>query len=129
MDTVSIRIPASPQFLGVLRLVAAGLANRLKFTLEDIEDLKIAVDELSAYLTGAQGREGDLHVTFRIAEDSIEIEGRAILQPGHKVRTDLTEFSQMILETVADSASLQQLDGTPTFNLTKTKKDTGAALT
>ena len=50
------------------------------------------------------------------------------MQPGHKVRTDLTEFSQMILETVADSASLQQLDGTPTFNLVKSKKDTGAAL-
>lgn len=128
MDTVSIKIPASPQFLGVLRLVAAGLAARLKFTLEDIEDLKIAVDELSAYLTGAQGRDGNLEVRFSISEDSIEIEGRAILQPGHKVRTELTEFSQMILETVADSASLQQLDGTPTFTLTKAKKDTGAAL-
>ena len=128
MDTVSIKIPASPQFLGVLRLVAAGLAARLKFTLEDIEDLKIAVDELSAYLTGAQGRDGDLEVRFSISEDSIEIEGRALLQPGHKVRTELTEFSQMILETVADSASLQQLDGTPTFTLTKAKKDTGAAL-
>jgi serine/threonine-protein kinase RsbW len=128
VDTVSIRIPASPQFLGVLRLVAAGLATRLHFTLEDIEDLKIAVDELSAYLTGAQGRDGDLEVRFSIGEDRIEIEGRAVLQPGHKVRTDLTEFSQMILDTVADSASLQQLDGTPTFNLVKSRKDTGAAL-
>ena len=128
MDTVSIKSPASPQFLGVLRLVAAGLAARLKFTLEDIEDLKIAVDELSAYLTGAQGRDGDLEVRFSISEDGIEIEGRANLQPGHKVRTELTEFSQMILETVADSASLQQLDGTPTFTLTKARKDTGAAL-
>ena len=109
-------------------MVAAGLAARLRFTLEDIEDLKIAVDELSAYLTGAQGRDGDLEVRFTVGDDRIEIEGRALLQPGHKVRTDLTEFSQMILETVADSASLQQLDGTPTFNLTKSKTDTGAAL-
>lgn len=128
MDTVSIRIPASPQYLGVLRLVAAGLAARLKFTLEDIEDLKIGVDELSAYLTGTQGRDGELEVRFSIGDDRIEIEGRAALQPGHKVRTDLTELSRMILETVADSASLQQLDGTPTFNLVKRKKDTGAAL-
>lgn len=109
--------------------MAAGLAARLRFTLEDIEDLKIAVDELSAYLTGAQGRDGELEVRFSVAEDRIEIEGRAVLHPGHKVRTELTEFSQMILDTVADSASLQQLDGTPTFTITKAKKDTGAALT
>ena len=128
MDTVSIKIPASPQYLGVLRLVAAGLAARLKFTLEDIEDLKIAVDELSAYLTGSQGRDGELEVRFTVIGDRIEIEGRAALEPGHKVRTDLTEFSQMILDTVADSASLQQLDGTPTFNLVKSKKDSGATL-
>ena len=52
LETVSIKIPASPEYLQVVRLVAAGLAARISFTLEDIEDLKIAVDELSAYVTG-----------------------------------------------------------------------------
>ena len=128
MESVSITIPASPRYLGVLRLVAAGLAARLRFTLEDIEDLKIAVDELSAYITGSQGREGTIHVRFSVGDDRIEIHGRADLDPGHKVRTDLTEFSQMILQTVADSASLTQLDGSPTFDLVKSKKESGAAL-
>ncbi len=128
METVSIKIPASPQYLGVLRLVAAGLAARLRFTLEDIEDLKIAVDELSAYITGSQGREGTIDVRFRIGENRIEIEGQAHLEPGHKVRTDLTEFSQMILETVADEASFEQLDGAPTFHLVKSRGGSGAAL-
>jgi serine/threonine-protein kinase RsbW len=128
VETVSIKIPASPQYLGVLRLVAAGLGARLKFTLEDIEDLKIAVDELSAYVTGSQGRDGNLDVRFAIGDDRIEITGKADLAPGYKVRTDLTEFSQMILQTVADSASLEQLDGTPTFSIVKSKKDAGAAL-
>ena len=128
MEAVSIKIPASPQYLGVLRLVAAGLAARLRFTLEDIEDLKIAVDELSAYITGSQGREGSLDVRFLIGDDRIEIRGTALLQAGHKVRTDLTELSQMILETVADSASLGQLDGSPTFTLVKSKKASGASL-
>ena len=128
MEIVSIKIPASPEYLGVLRLVAAGLAARLRFTLEDIEDLKIAVDELSAYMTGSQGREGTLDVRFVIGDDRIEIRGTALLQAGHKVRTDLTELSQMILETVADSASLEQLDGSPTFTLVKSKKASGASL-
>lgn len=121
METVAIKIPASPVYLQVVRLVAAGLASRLKFTLDDIEDLKIAVDEMSAYFTGANGRDGTIEVTFTIQGDRLEITGAGRFSPGEKVRTELTEFSRMILETVADSASLQQMDGTPTFNLVKSK--------
>lgn len=122
METVSINIPASPAYIGVVRLVAAGLASRLGFTIDEIEDLKIGVDELSAYLTGAQGREGKIRIQFQIEGDRIEILGKGDLAPGQKVRTDLTEFSRMILSTVADEASLDGRNGTPTFSLVKTRK-------
>lgn len=122
MDKVSIKIPAAPSYLQVVRLIAAGLASRLGFTLDDIEDLKIAVDELSAYLTGAQGREGTLELSFAIDGQSIAITGSGHFTPGIKVRTELTQLSRQILETVADSASLHQDDGVPTFTLTKAKR-------
>ena len=121
METVTIKIPASPVYIGVIRLVAAGLATRLRFTIDEIEDLKIGVDELSAYLTGSQGRDGDLQITFTITDDRIEIRGEGLLSPGQKVRTELTDFSRMILDTVVDRATLEQLDGTPTFELAKAK--------
>jgi serine/threonine-protein kinase RsbW len=122
VDTVTIRIPASPAYVQVVRLVAAGLAARLNFTIDDIEDLKIAVDELSAYLTGAQGREGDIDIRFTVTDDRIEIAGTGILAPGQKMRTDLTEFSRMILDTVVDSATLDTTNGRPAFNLVKSKR-------
>ena len=115
-------IPATPSYLKVLRLVAAGLASRLAFTIDEIEDLKIGVDELSAYLTGAGGREGTMEIAFRIDGASISITGSGRFATADKVRTDLTDFSKMILDTVADSASLGQADGVPTFTLTKTKQ-------
>jgi serine/threonine-protein kinase RsbW len=122
VDTVRIKIPASPAYVQVVRLVAAGLASRLKFTIDDIEDLKIAVDELCAYLTGAQGREGDLDVRFTVTDDRIEIAGIGILAPGQKIRTDLTDFSRMILDTVVDSATLNSTNGRPAFNLVKSRR-------
>ena len=122
MDVVSIKIPASPVYVQVVRLVAAGLASRLQFTIDEIEDLKIAVDELSAYLTGSQGRDGDLEVRFKIDGDRIEITGQGHFDSRQKVRTDLTEFSKMILDTVVDSAELTQPNGTPMFVLVKSKK-------
>jgi serine/threonine-protein kinase RsbW len=121
METVRMVIPATPSYLGVLRLVAAGLASRLSFTIDEIEDLKIGVDELSAYLTGPQGREGTMEIAFRVEGSSITITGTGRFAPGENVRTDLSEFSKMILETVADRASLQQADGVPTFTLVKSK--------
>ena len=121
MDKVNIRIPASPEYVQVVRLIASGLANRLGFTLDDIEDLKIAVDELCAYLTGAQGREGEIEITFAIGDDRIEITGSGRFGAGIKVRTELTQLSQMILDTVVDAATLDLDNGSPTFNLAKTK--------
>jgi serine/threonine-protein kinase RsbW len=121
VDTIKLSIPASPAYLQVVRLIAAGLATRLRFTIDEIEDLKIAVDELSAYLTGAQGREGVLDISFVVHENKLEISGAGRFSPGQKVRTDLTELSRMILHTVVDSASLQQAEGTPVFELVKSK--------
>jgi serine/threonine-protein kinase RsbW len=120
-ESISIKIPASPEYLQVVRLVAAGLAARLSFTLEDIEDLKIAVDELSAYITGAHGRSGTLAVSFTLHDDRIQISGTGEYTQRYELRTELTEFSRMILETVSDSAELSASDGKPTFSLVKSK--------
>jgi serine/threonine-protein kinase RsbW len=103
----------------VVRLVAAGLASRLKFTLDEIEDLKIAVDELASYVIGTQGRDGTLEIRFSVHEDGLEVHGEGHLSATTKVRTQLSEFSRVILDGVADSATLEQLDGVPTFELVK----------
>ena len=49
-DVVQLALPAASAYLTVLRTATASLAARLDFTLEDIEDLRIAVDEASALL-------------------------------------------------------------------------------
>ncbi|MEV6109337.1 anti-sigma regulatory factor [Streptomyces sp. NPDC051940] len=49
-DFVEVRLPAAGAYLSVLRTATAGLAARLDFTLDEIEDLRIAVDEACAIL-------------------------------------------------------------------------------
>ncbi len=122
VETVRITIPASPAYLHVVRMVTSGLAARLKFTVDDIEDLKIAVDELSAYLMGSQGRQTSLEIRFEVHPDRIEISGRRVLSPEDTIRTDLTDLSRMILKTVVDAAALDHGDGVQTFELVKAKR-------
>src|SRR6266516_508606 len=51
-DHVTVCMPAEGAYLSVLRTATAGLAARLDFTLDEIEDLRIAVDEACAMLLG-----------------------------------------------------------------------------
>ena len=70
---VELRIPADSAFLAVLRTATAGLAARLDFTLDDIEDLRIAVDEACAMVL-PQAREGsDLTCAFDLEPHSLTV--------------------------------------------------------
>jgi len=78
---VRLVVPAAPEYLRLVRLTAAGLASRLGFTFDEVEDLRIAVDELCFHLLGddelelaAEGRTMDL--TYSAAADSITITGQ-----------------------------------------------------
>jgi serine/threonine-protein kinase RsbW len=64
---VELRIPADSAYLSVLRTATAGLAARLDFTLDDIEDLRIAVDEACAMVLPQARRDSDLTCTFELA--------------------------------------------------------------
>src|SRR5262245_64044888 len=44
-DMIELTVPALATYLGVVRTATAGLAARLSFTFDEIEDLRIAVDE------------------------------------------------------------------------------------
>ena len=70
---VELRIPADSAFLAVLRTATAGLAARLDFPIDDIEDLRIAVDEACAMVL-PQAKEGaDLTCAFTLGNGSLEV--------------------------------------------------------
>lgn len=54
-DVIDLRVPADPAYLAVIRTATVGVAMRLDLTLDEIEDLRIAVDEACALLL-ADGR-------------------------------------------------------------------------
>jgi serine/threonine-protein kinase RsbW len=71
---VELRIPADGAFLSVLRTATAGLAARLDFTLDDIEDLRIAVDEACAVVLPQALATSDLTCAFYLAPGTLTVE-------------------------------------------------------
>jgi serine/threonine-protein kinase RsbW len=72
-DQVTVRMPADGAYLSVLRTATAGLAARLDFTLDEIEDLRIAVDEACAMLLGQAIPGSSLECTFSLSPDMLTI--------------------------------------------------------
>ena len=55
-NTVIVTIPPDPALLHVLRQLTVGVAARLRLTIDDVDDIKLAVDEAaSALLTRLPG--------------------------------------------------------------------------
>ncbi len=72
-DAVEIRLPADSAYLSVLRTATAGLAARLDFTLDEIEDLRIAVDEACAMLLPHAIVSAQLTCRFHLDPATLEV--------------------------------------------------------
>ena len=116
-DEVRLAVPAKPEFLGLARVTAAGLASRLGFTYDQVEDLRLAIDEMCFGLTGSKGRDGTLEVRFLLSPESLTVEGRGQFSVPGPVR--LSELSEVILDALVDEHSTGDGSDGPHFSLLK----------
>ena len=70
---VELRLPAESAYGAVLRMTTAGLAARLDFTLDDIEDLRMAVGEACALVLEHADPGGDMRANFDLSDGSIRV--------------------------------------------------------
>jgi serine/threonine-protein kinase RsbW len=125
-DEVRLAVPASPEFLRLARITAAGLASRLGFTLDQVEDLRLAIDELCFSITGPHGRDGMVRLRYILRDGSLEVEGvgdfEATVAPPVAV-----ELSELILNALVDEHELSTDNGHPRFRLLKRRLASAAA--
>ncbi|MFC3882465.1 anti-sigma B factor RsbW [Bacillus songklensis] len=75
-DFVEMKIPAKPEYVAVIRLTLSGVANRMGFSYDDIEDMKIAISEACTNAVQHAYREeenGEVTVGFGLFADRLEI--------------------------------------------------------
>lgn len=113
---VHLRIAARPGQLRFARVTAATLAGDLPFTLQAIEDLRVAVDELAAAAIEGCDPESDLALTFTADGDAVVVEGR-VEDAG--APPELHPVAQDLLELVVDHYELGADGNDRVFRLTK----------
>ena len=127
-DLVTLRLPAAGAYLSVLRTATASLASRLDFTIDDIEDLRIAVDEACAMLLVQTVPGADLECSFLLTEDAIAVSVTVPTLDGEQPSRDT--FAWTVLTALAGEVdSSVDADRRVTLSLRKHRggHDTGAA--
>ena len=122
VDTVVLRIPAEAAYVSVVRTATAGLAARLDMTLDDIEDLRIAVDEACALLLADAHVASDLTCTFTVADSSLTIDVEAPTRSGKAPAQDT--FAWTVLTALAGDVTAEAKNGVVRISLSR--KRTGA---
>jgi hypothetical protein len=127
-DEITLTLPRERPFFRIAHLVLGGLAIRLDLTLEDIEDLQLAISSLLDRPTGP----GDVTLTVRVEGEAI----RAVVGPfpDGRLRAELAEAEGdggalslgRLLATVVDHVELDERDGVLWVGMTKSVTEASA---
>lgn len=114
-ETIRLTVPAALEYVRIVRLTASGVASRLGFDVEEIEDLRVAVDELASLVVeSADG--GDLSVQFAVQDNALRIEGEAALAAGRADNARVDDLTAQILAAVVDEWDLSTTEGSVRFS-------------
>lgn len=113
-------VPSRPEFIHVLRAVTASVAARLDYSYDEIEDLRLAVDEACALLLTDGGRSTDLQLVITPSDDGVEVvvctNGEAAEWPLPRAPESL---AWQILGALADGVEYVRWEGMPAVRLAK----------
>ena len=121
-ESIKMEISANPEYVGIIRLTTSGIANKIGFSIDDIEDMKVAVSEAC---TNAIKHSSDdrFYITFNILDDGLNIE---IKDNGVGCNIDLLGKPDLenpkedglgifIIQTLMDEVSIESSDNKGTI--------------
>jgi serine/threonine-protein kinase RsbW len=110
---VRLSVPASPRFLSAARVVAASLGVEAGLDVDDLDDLRLGVNELVSLLVEVATPGSRVNLEFEV--DDVRITVRGSLDGAAAEAMELDELTRRIVEAVVDH---HEVDGS-SFSLSK----------
>lgn len=111
MTNIQLTVPADPAFIGLVRTAAAHAAAHANLTMDQIDDLRLAVDEAFTLAIGTETKTGDVTTKFHIYADGLDIaitgpRGVAVPETGTFAWTILTALVNHVVAAQDDAGHL-----------------------
>lgn len=119
-DSVRLAVPARAEFVHVLRSVTAAVASRVPLSLDDVDDLRLAVDEACARLLALRGDGKSIRLDLRSLPDRFEVVV-AVDAPTHSWPPTGFEdtLAWRVLDALAESVRFELWNGAPAIRIVK----------
>jgi serine/threonine-protein kinase RsbW len=121
---IELSLPSDSRYMRLARLMASGVATTCGLPLEEVEDFRIAVDELCATLMEI-GHGEQVQLAFLLDGDMLVVEGRTSSSATADIDADRLGLSRQILDVVTDGHQLSQVDGHTAFTARKHLRSRG----
>lgn len=117
-DEIELEIPARAELLQLVRLTAGVVAARAGLGLDDVEDLRLGVEELCLSLLGSPGdTSGRLALRYGWDDEVVEITCTLVTEappgPEGPVGDLAHELSSQILDALVDEHGTSPIGATP----------------
>ena len=118
MSEIRLSVPARADYVHVLRSVIASVAAKLDFSYDDIEDLRLAVDEACAYLLRLRDRPTSLTLTITPSGRAVDVLASV---DGASERAQGLQANMVwhLLGALTDEARFDESAGHPGIRFTK----------
>ena len=113
---IELTIPGSAEYLRLARLAVADAGSRVGFSFEEIDDLRIAVDELCFAIANGES-EVRLNLKYQVGADRLVVEGHC--DRDGAAAPVLSDLAEAILTAVVDEYHLGNADEGAEFHFAK----------
>lgn len=126
-ETIKMEISSNPEYVSIIRLTTSGIANKIGFCLEEIEDLKVAISEACTNAI-KHSLDDRFIIVFNILENGLTIEiidegqGYNISSISEPDLDNLQESGMglFIIESLMDEVTIESQEGKgTTIKMTK----------
>lgn len=102
---MTLVIPAIPQMVSVARLAAASLAAEVDFTVDDIDNVRIAVNEMVSILVESEPTDGRVTVVLGLESADVFTMSASVTSSNHEPILD--PLSRQIVAAVSVDYSIE----------------------
>ena len=121
---IELSLPPDSRYMRLARLMASGVATSCGLPLEEVEDFRIAVDELCATLI--ELGDGDaVRLAFELTDGDLVVVGTTAASPDEAIDDDRLNLSRQILDVVTDGHGLERSGNTVAFTARKHLRGSG----
>ena len=113
-DVIQMRFPADTEYISAIRLAVSGVAGKLEFGIDEIEDLKSCVSEACLLLLCGQkcsgiGIDMELEDSIKLNVKGLDVEGCDDCLDEHLDFNE--EISRLMIQALSENVDFQEENG------------------